>query len=123
MATDIVATDIVAMDILVTDIVAMDILVTDIVATMVILMGGITGEGTTVPTTGLIIGAFMGAHMVATTTGIPDSGLASDSKTEKADRSAREWRPQRDLSTPEVSIYMWLLFTSDVDESRIICLR
>jgi hypothetical protein len=75
----IMATDIVAItDILATDILATDIVVTDIVVTMVILMGGTTIEGTIVPTTGLIIGALMGTRMVATTTGTPDSGLASD---------------------------------------------
>jgi hypothetical protein len=62
-----------------------DIVVTDIVATMVILItGGITGGGTTVPsTTGLITEAFMATRMVAIAAGIEDSGIASVTKTEK----------------------------------------
>jgi len=66
---------------LATDIVViMDIQDTDIVATMDILMGGITGEGTIIHTTGHIIEAFMATHMVAITAGAEDSGSASASK-------------------------------------------
>src|SRR6266540_4143584 len=70
-----------------------DIVATDTVATMVILlMEAITGEGTIVPTTGLITEAIMATHMVATTAGIninEDSGLASGTKTEEDCRPKR----------------------------------
>jgi hypothetical protein len=94
---DIVATDIVATDILATDTVATDTVATDTVATMVILlMEVITGEGTIVPTTGLITQAIMATHMVATTAGIninEDSGLASGAKAEEdcGSKRANAW--------------------------------
>jgi len=62
-----------------TGIVAMDIVAT----TAILIMGGTT-EGTTAHTTGLITGAIMATHMVATTQGLmEDSGLASVTKTEE----------------------------------------
>jgi hypothetical protein len=72
-------------DILATDTVATDTVATDTVATMVTLIEVITGEGTIVPTTGLITEAIMATHMVVATTAdimVEDSGLASVSKTE-----------------------------------------
>jgi len=112
---DIVATDIVATDILATDTVA-----TDTVATMVILlMEVITGEGTIVPTTGLITEAIMATHMVATTGGIninEDSGLASGTKAEE------DCGPKRaGVEAPAIMSPLILSFNTNVALAYIQC--